>query len=67
MKQILTVPELAKYLQISTSSVYKKAEKGEIPSFKVGARLRFLDNEIDDYIKKTIYDQRNKNESMWRF
>jgi excisionase family DNA binding protein len=67
VKEILTVSEVARLLQISQSSVYKYAEKSVIPSFKVGSNLRFLENEIDDYIKKTIYSQRNKNEKLWGF
>jgi PTS system nitrogen regulatory IIA component len=68
MSQILTITELAKLLQMSKSTVYKYAEQGKIPSFKIGTSLRFLENEINDYIKKTIYDQRNTaNESLWRF
>jgi len=68
MKTILTVPELATKLQISTSSVYKYAEAGKIPSFKIGSSLRFLENEIDDYLKKTINEQRNQaDERFWKY
>ena len=68
MKTILTVSELAKKLQISTSTVYKYAESGKIPSFKIGSTLRFLENEIDDYLKKMINEQRNQaDERFWKF
>ena len=67
MNHVLTVTEVAKTLQISKSKLYKYAEKGIIPSFKIGTGLRFLENEIDDYIKKTIYNQRNQNEKYWKF
>jgi len=68
MKTILTVPELAKKLQISTSTVYKYAESGKLPSFKLGSSLRFLENEIDDYLKKMIIEQRNQaDERFWKF
>ena len=68
MKTILTVPELAKKLQVSSSTVYKYAESGKIPSFKLGSSLRFLENEIDDYLKKTINEQRNNaDERFWKF
>jgi len=68
MKTILTVPELANKLQISSSTVYKYAESGKIPSFKIGSSLRFLENEIEDYLKKTINEQRNQaDERFWKY
>lgn len=67
MSQILTIAELAKLLQMSKSTVYKYAEAGKIPSFKIGTSLRFLEKEITDFIQKTIYDQRNVKESLWKF
>ena len=67
MKVIYNVPQLASILQISKSTLYKKVEHGSIPFFKVGSHIRFLEDEISDYINKTIYDQRNKNESQWKF
>ena len=68
MNKILTVSEVALLLQISKSSVYKYAEAGKIPYFKLnGTQLRFLENEISDFIQKTIYNQRNQNEKMWGF
>ena len=69
MKQIMTITEVAKLLQMSKSTVYKYAETGKIPSFKIGTSLRFLENEIDDYIKKIIFNQRNQsdNENLWKF
>jgi excisionase family DNA binding protein len=35
------VQDVAKYLQVSTSLVYKKAEAGTIPTLRIGAALRF--------------------------
>lgn len=68
MKTILTVPELAKKLQISVSTVYKYAESGKLPSFKLGSSLRFLENEVDDHRKKMINEQRNQaDERFWKF
>jgi excisionase family DNA binding protein len=68
MSQILTITDVSKLLQMSKSTVYKYAEQSKIPCFKLGSNLRFLENEINDFIKKTIYDQRNtNNEKLWRF
>jgi len=64
---ILSVAEVAQIFQLSSSTIYKKYESGQLPGFKLGSRLRFLSNEIDDYLKKTIYNQKNQNEKMWGF
>jgi len=68
-KKVLTISQVANHLQMSKSTVYKYAETGKIPSFKIGTSLRFLENEINDYIQKTIFNQRNQsnNESLWKF
>jgi len=67
MGQVLTVTEVAKMLQLSSSTVYKYSKKGVLPSFHVGQRLRFLESEINDYIREIICDQRNKSNSMWKY
>ncbi|HEY8745474.1 MAG TPA: helix-turn-helix domain-containing protein [Chloroflexota bacterium] len=35
----LTIPQVARVLGISVSHAYESARKGEIPTFKVGARV----------------------------
>jgi excisionase family DNA binding protein len=36
MAEILTLPELAKYLKTSRDTIYRKAQKGTIPAVKFG-------------------------------
>jgi PTS system nitrogen regulatory IIA component len=50
MKNILTIKDVAKVLQISTSTVYKYAEAGKIPSIKIGTARRFIESDIDKYV-----------------
>jgi excisionase family DNA binding protein len=38
---VLTIDELAEYLKISKSTLYKLAQEGSIPSQKVGKHWRF--------------------------
>jgi len=38
---ILTIEEVAKYLRVSERTVYDWAQKGEIPSGKIGTVWRF--------------------------
>lgn len=48
---VLSTEAAAKYLSIPVSVLRKRAAKGEVPSFKVGALLRFNVAELDDWMK----------------
>jgi len=69
MDKLLKVPQVAELLGLSVSTIYKKYENGILPGLKIGTSVRFSLSDIDAYIKKIIYDQRNKsdNENLWRF
>jgi excisionase family DNA binding protein len=54
---ILTIQELAVYLKISRSTLYKLVREGKIPSKKVGKHWRFYKGAIDSWMQKT---QKNK-------
>lgn len=47
---ILTIEEVAKYLRVSERTVYDWAQKGEIPSGKIGTVWRFKKNEIEKWV-----------------
>jgi excisionase family DNA binding protein len=38
---IMTTPELARYLQVHQSTLYKLIRRGQIPVFKIGSDYRF--------------------------
>ncbi len=48
--QIMTLEELASYLKISKSTVYKLAQEGRIPGQKLGKQWRFGKQAIDDWL-----------------
>ena len=48
--QILTIEELALYLKLSKSTLYKLAQEGKVPGQKVGKHWRFRRDVIDDWI-----------------
>lgn len=52
MDKWLTLEQIAEYLQMSTSSIYKMAQVGKIPSHKVGRQWRFRKEEIDSWVEK---------------
>lgn len=47
----MTVEELAEYLKMKVVTIYKHAQEGKIPGFKVGSKWRFKKETIDEWIK----------------
>lgn len=58
--QILKVYEAAKFLDITSSTIYKHTFRREIPHVKKGKRLYFVKSELVDWVKsgrvKTSYE-----------
>ncbi len=54
MTEIMTAQELSAYLKITTTTIYKLAQQGEIPSFKVGSEWRFKKELVDRWLEKGV-------------
>ena len=52
MDRWMTLEEVAKYLWVSKDSIYRLAQKGEIPASKLGNLWRFKKEEIDKWMRK---------------
>jgi excisionase family DNA binding protein len=52
--EILTLDEVAVYLKAGKRTVYRLAQKGEIPAFKLGGTWRFRRSELDRWIADSI-------------
>jgi len=50
MPLVMTVEEVAQYLRIPQSSVYRLAQRGRIPCQKAGRRWRFHREAIDHWL-----------------
>lgn len=48
---VLTIEELADYLKISKSTLYKLAQNGILPGIKVGRHWRFHRDAVDEWLK----------------
>ena len=48
---VLTIDELAAYLKISRSTLYKLAQDGRVPCQKVGRHWRFRKQAIDRWLE----------------
>jgi len=61
MDKWLTLEQIAEYLQMSSSSIYKMAQGGKIPAFKVGRQWRFKKEIIDEWILRKEFRAWGKN------
>lgn len=51
-EQILKVPDLAEYLRCSKLTVYRHAEKGDLPGHHFGGQWRFFMDEINQWLRE---------------
>ena len=50
-KDILTIKQVAEYLQVTERTLYRLAQQGKIPAFKVGNSWRFRREDLDQWIR----------------
>jgi len=46
----MTVKDVAAYLNVNEKTVYRLAQRGELPGFKVAGAWRFQQVDLDDWI-----------------
>jgi excisionase family DNA binding protein len=61
--QLLTVPEVASRLRMSSWGVYKMTQQNRLPVVRVGSRLRFSAKAIDDYLRHRTTGPRKVKET----
>ena len=49
---LLTIKEVSKNLKISASTLYRWVHKKEIPFVKLGGKLLFEEDKLNEFIKK---------------
>ncbi len=49
--EIMTLDELAEYLKISKSTLYKLAQDNQLPGQKIGKRWRFHKNAVYEWMR----------------
>ncbi|HUO05747.1 MAG TPA: helix-turn-helix domain-containing protein [Candidatus Binataceae bacterium] len=47
--KVLTVNELAEYLRVHRSTIYRMLKRGQLPGFKIGSDWRFNVEVIDEW------------------
>jgi excisionase family DNA binding protein len=53
---LITPDELANFLKISKSSIYRLVEERKLPFHKVGGSLRFKKEVIDKYLDEVCFE-----------
>ncbi len=59
-KEIMTIKEVTEYLKMNYRTVYRLAEKGEIPAFKLGKNWRVRKDLLDKWIEEQIKKKSKK-------
>lgn len=60
--EILEVKEVAQILKVSTRTVIRLAERGELVAFKVGDLWRFRRSDVNEYIAQQIQRRQKDND-----
>src|SRR5215469_15767980 len=55
--EILTVEEVAEFLKVHASTIYKLLKRREIPAFRVGADWRFHAVQIEEWVKSRTHSE----------
>ena len=60
-KEIMTVKQVAEYLQMDEHTIYKLARSGLIPSLKIAGQWRFKKDVIDKWISEESLERVTEN------
>ncbi len=59
-ESVLTIKQIAEYLNVTERTIYNLLQRGELPGFKVGMAWRFRKEDIDKWIKRNMKKQNRK-------
>lgn len=57
MPPLFTISEVAKYLQVSTTTVYRLIRDGALKGTRIGQSLRFTRKNIEDLLENCAVDE----------
>ncbi|MBN1995402.1 MAG: helix-turn-helix domain-containing protein [Anaerolineae bacterium] len=67
MDKILTVQEVADYLKVSRTTVWRWCNQGKLPAFKVGRGWRIHRSRVEELIGEEIGEEDGKESENERF
>ncbi len=50
--QLMSVNEMAEYLNVNISTIYMWSQKGQMPAMKMGKMWRYRRSEIDEWLNE---------------
>ncbi len=53
---LLTVAEVAAAMRVSKMTVYRLVHGGDLPALRVGRSFRVLEEDVNDYLRKSFYN-----------
>ena len=56
---VMTVRELAGYLQVHVSTIYRLLKRSDFPRFKIGSDWRFLKSQVDEWMIEAVKREGN--------
>ena len=51
-EQLWTVREAADFLRLGRNAIYEMAKRGELPSVRIGSRVRFIPSEVRAWLQR---------------
>ena len=60
-KEIMTVKQVAQYLQMDEHTIYKLSRSGKIPAIKIAGQWRFKKEVIDKWISQESLERVTQN------
>jgi len=62
VKAFLTVEEVARQFGVNTTTVYRLAQNGKLPAFKVGGQWRFSPDMLENWVIDQVTIERLKKQ-----
>lgn len=56
---VMTVDDLAAYLRVHKSTIYRLLKYDNFPAFKIGSDWRFIKSSVDEWMIKAVEGQVN--------
>jgi len=63
MPKLLTVEDVARYLNLAPATIYRKARNKEIPAVRIGRTWRFPQDMLEEWIRKKTEEDRG----AWKY
>ena len=51
---LITAEEIADLLKVSPKSIYRWASEGRLPAFREGRLIRFLESDVETFVKERV-------------